>query len=145
MLELNGTDVGYGSVAMAGPWRESHALYEFDVQPAHRMRTFYLFASLLAVCDVKIIEMQTNDRLLTTMLHTFTTNLWTEKILFEDGFETSYALPGAQFGRPARMTPNRCGNVNWMSKQAGWSPLKVISQEQAKGFITTTGPMVKST
>ena len=96
-LELNGTDVGYGSVAMAGPWRESHALYEFYVQPAHRMRTFDLFASLLAVCDAKIIETQTNDRLLTTMLHTFTTNLRAEKILFEDGFETSYAPPGAQF------------------------------------------------
>ncbi len=96
-LELNGTEVGYGSVAMAGPWQESPALYEFYVQPAHRMRTFDLFASLLAVCGAKIIETQTNDRLLTTMLHTFTTNLRTEKILFEDGFETSYAPPGAQF------------------------------------------------
>ena len=43
-LELNGTDVGYGSVAIAGPWCHSHALYEFYVQPAHRMRTFYFLS-----------------------------------------------------------------------------------------------------
>jgi len=74
-LELDGTDVGYGSVAIAGPWCESHALYEFYVQPAHRMRTFDLFASLLTVCGAQIIETQTNDQMLTTMLHTFTTNV----------------------------------------------------------------------
>src|SRR5579862_6187161 len=39
-------DVGYGSVPVAGPWRENHALYEFYVQPARRMRTFDLFGAV---------------------------------------------------------------------------------------------------
>src|SRR5215813_146862 len=100
-LGLDGTDVGYGSVAIAGPWRERHALYEFYVQPAYRTRTFDLFASLLAVCGARMIETQTNDRILTTMLHTFTSNVRAESVLFEDGFKTSLAPQGAQF-RTAR-------------------------------------------
>src|SRR5215472_1369083 len=63
-LELNGINVGYGSVAVAGPWRETQALYEFYVHPAYRMYTFDLFAGLLAVCGARIIETQTNDRML---------------------------------------------------------------------------------
>ena len=130
-LELNGTNVGYGSVAMAGPWRESHALYEFYVQPAHRMRTFDLFASLLAVCGAKIIEAQTNDRLLTTLLHTFTTNLRAEKILFEDGFETSYAPAGAQF-RAARADDTEALRQRELDVETGW----VVTLE---GEIAGTG------
>jgi len=118
-LELGGTDVGYGSVAIAGPWCESHALYEFYVQPAHRMRTFDLFASLLTVCGARIIETQTNDRVLTTMLHTFTTNVRAESVLFEDDFETSLAPKGAQF-RAARPEDAETLRQRDLDLEAGW-------------------------
>jgi GNAT superfamily N-acetyltransferase len=72
-------------------------LYEFYVQREHRMRTFDLFASLLAVCGAKIIETQSNDRMLTVMLHTFARNLRAESILYEDAFKTSYNPVGAGF------------------------------------------------
>src|ERR1035441_1764680 len=49
-LELDGATVGYGSVAIAGPWRDTPALYEFYVQREQRMQTFDLFASLLGAC-----------------------------------------------------------------------------------------------
>ena len=61
------------------------------------MRTFDLFAALLPVCDAKMIETQTNDRLLTAMLHTFASNVRAESILFEDAFQTDYAPAGASF------------------------------------------------
>jgi GNAT superfamily N-acetyltransferase len=96
-LELDGVAAGYGSVAVAGPWHDKPALYEFYVQRKHRMRMFDLFASLLAVCGAKIIETQSNARMLMAMLHTLARNVRTESILFEDAFQTLYAPAGAGF------------------------------------------------
>lgn len=90
VLELDGAPVGYGSVAVEGPWHDRPALSEFYVQDEHRMQVFDLFATLLSACGAKIIETQSNDRVLTTMLHTFARNLRAESILFEDAFQTSY-------------------------------------------------------
>src|SRR5713101_3091337 len=82
VLDLNGAAVGYGSVAVDGPWRDNPTLYEFYVKREHRTRTFDLFADLLATCRAKVIETQSNARLLTVMLHTFSRNARTESILF---------------------------------------------------------------
>ena len=96
-LESDGATVGYGSVAVSGPWNETPALYEFYVERKHRMQMFDLFAALLAVCNAKIIETQTNAPLLTVMLHTFARNVRAESILFEDAFQTSHGPAGAGF------------------------------------------------
>jgi GNAT superfamily N-acetyltransferase len=100
LLEVDGSPAGYGSVAVSGPWRESPTLYEFYVRPEYRSRIFELFETLLAACAVKVIETQTNDKVLTVMLHTYCISTETESILFEDGFETAYSPPGARI-RPA--------------------------------------------
>lgn len=89
--------IGYGSVAVAGPWSEDPALYEFFIEPEHRMRTFEAFTNLLQSCGAKIIETQSNARVLPVMLHVFGHNLRTESILFEDGFQTSSCPQGAGF------------------------------------------------
>lgn len=94
-LLLNGTSVGYGSVAVDGPWRENPALYEFYVLHEHRMRMFELFEALLAACGARTIETQSNNRILTVMLHTFARNLRVGSILFEDAFNTAHKPPGA--------------------------------------------------
>jgi GNAT superfamily N-acetyltransferase len=96
-LELEGATVGYGSVAIAGPWRDAPALYEFYVQRGHRMQIFDLFASLSGACDAGIIETQSNAPMLTVMLHTFARNIRAEAILFRDAFRTSLAPAGAEF------------------------------------------------
>lgn len=93
----DGNLIGYGSVPVAGPWRDNPALYEFFVEAEHRMRTFEAFAELSQRCEAKAIETQSNDRLLCVMLHVFARNLRTEKILFEDGFQTSFHPEGASF------------------------------------------------
>jgi GNAT superfamily N-acetyltransferase len=96
-FSMDGVLIGYGSVAVAGPWRENPALYEYFVDPEHRMRTFTAFTCLLQVCGAKVIETQSNDPLLSMMLHVFAHNLRTESILFEDGFQTSLCPQGAGF------------------------------------------------
>jgi GNAT superfamily N-acetyltransferase len=96
-IDDGGAVIGYGSVAVAGPWRDNHALYEFFVEPEYRMQTFEAFTSLLQSCGAKIIETQSNERVLPVMLHVFARNLRTEAILFEDAFETSFRPPGAGF------------------------------------------------
>lgn len=96
-LDLNGAMAGYGSVAAGGPWTTSHALYEFYVKEDCRGRIFDLFAALLPVCSATMIETQTNDLILSVMLHTFGQNVRAEAILFEDRFETQLAPEGSGF------------------------------------------------
>ncbi len=96
-LDLEGGVVGYGSVAVAGPWTNSHALYEFYVKPESRGRIFDLFQALRGTCCAAIIETQTNDTILAVMLHTFAQNIRAEAVLFEDRFETRLMPDGAAF------------------------------------------------
>lgn len=93
----DGPVIGYGSVAVAGPWQENHALYEYFIVSEYRSRTFEAFSCLLSVSGVKMIETQNNARLLPIMLHVFAQNVRTESILFEDGFQTSFCPRGAGF------------------------------------------------
>src|SRR5437870_1220248 len=65
----SGTSVGYGSVAVAGPWKDRPTIYEFFVSPPHRCRMFDLFDALLSASAAVAIETQSNDPLLTVMLH----------------------------------------------------------------------------
>jgi hypothetical protein len=118
-LELDGLLVAYGSVAVAGPWSESPALYEFFVGADHRARTFDLFGNLLSVCGAKIIETQSNDPILSTMLHTFTTNVRAEAILFEDGCSTTLSPTGARF-RAATPEDTEVLRQQKLDAGAGW-------------------------
>ncbi len=101
-VELDGAIVGYGSVAVGGPWREQPALYEFFVTRSRWGKLFATFETLLLASGVAVIETQTNDRLLNAMLHTYCGEIRTESILFEDGFVTLHRPAGAEI-RPARV------------------------------------------
>jgi GNAT superfamily N-acetyltransferase len=96
-VDEDGAVIGYGSVAVAGPWRETHALYEFFVEREHRTRTFEAFPQLLETCDAQTIETQSNDPFLSVMLHVFTQNVRAEAILFADGVTTGLQPEGAGF------------------------------------------------
>jgi Acetyltransferase (GNAT) family len=89
--------VGYGSIAIGGPWTGKPTLYEFYVAPQHRLEMFDSFAALLAASQVVAIETQSNDVLLTVMLHAFASNVTSESILFHDKFATTLAPAGAVF------------------------------------------------
>lgn len=94
------TLVGYGSVAVAGPWADDPAAYEFYLTPSARMDAFRLFGCFLRVAGVRTIEMQSNDVLGTAMLYAFAEGVSSESVLFEDGITTSWAPEGAIFRHP---------------------------------------------
>jgi len=101
-LTTDGACIGYGSVAIAGPWKDIPSIYEFYVVPHWRNRLFDLFSALLAVTGSRRIETQSNDSLLTAMLHTFAPEVASESILFHDKFTTSLAAPSGAAFRLAR-------------------------------------------
>lgn len=96
-MEIDGVAVGYGSVAVGGPWKTMHSLYEFYVARESRRHLFDLFAALRTSSDLNRIETQTNDPFLSVMLHTFGQNIQAEAILFADQFETDLSPKGAGF------------------------------------------------
>jgi len=95
-----GAAVGYGSVAVGGPWKEAPAAYEFYVVPHQRLHLFELFGALLEASGAVSIEVQSNDVLATTMLHTFAGPATSESILFHDKVSTSHRPAGAIFRAP---------------------------------------------
>ncbi|MGO8698028.1 MAG: GNAT family N-acetyltransferase [Limisphaerales bacterium] len=97
-LTASGICVGYGSVAIAGPWKDKPTVYEFYVVPQWRGRLFDLFSELLSITGSRRIETQSNDPLLTAMLHAFARDVASESILFHDKLTTHLATPpGAAF------------------------------------------------
>ncbi|HEU4561939.1 MAG TPA: GNAT family N-acetyltransferase, partial [Longimicrobium sp.] len=100
LLAMDGTAVGYGSVAVGGPWSGQPAVYEFYVVPPRRMHVFELFRALLASSGAVAIEVQSNAVLETVMLHTFAREVRSEAILFEDALVTAHIPAGAHFRTP---------------------------------------------
>ncbi len=100
-LQLGATTVGYGSVAVAGPWADAPTAYEFYLTPDARCRAFDLFEHFLEVSQVQAIEMQSNDSLGTAMLHAFVDTATSQSILFRDDRVTSHPPSGAVFRHPS--------------------------------------------
>ncbi len=100
LLAAGGAAAGYGSIAVGGPWKDRPTVFEFYVLPEHRSRVFEFFEAFLVASRAIAIETQTNDALLTVMLHTFAQNVTSEKVLFHDRLTTALSPPGAVF-RPS--------------------------------------------
>jgi GNAT superfamily N-acetyltransferase len=99
VLEVAGKPAGYGSILIGGPWTGTRTVFEFYVNPAHRSRVFDLFSALLSATQATAIKAQTNDSLLTVMLHAWTHDITSEKIVFEDKLTTALRAPGAKLRR----------------------------------------------
>jgi GNAT superfamily N-acetyltransferase len=95
LLHLGGPALGFASVAIGGPWKDRRTVLEFYVLPEYRTCAFELFEALLATADCKSMEVQSNDPLVTVMLHTFAREIITEKIVFRDAYTSSLPSGGA--------------------------------------------------
>lgn len=95
LLEIDSVPVGFGTIAIGGPWSGKPTIYEFYVRPESGSHTFALFDAFLAACGARLFEVQTSDVLLTVMLHTFGQKFETEKIVFHDAVTTSLPSQGA--------------------------------------------------
>jgi len=89
--------VGYGSVAVAGPWMGKPTVYEFYVLPSHRVHASELFRALLRLSGAVMITVQSNEPLITAMLHTFGQNVTNESIVFHDQLTTALSPSGATY------------------------------------------------
>jgi GNAT superfamily N-acetyltransferase len=103
LLTIGDTPVGYGSVAIGGPWTNQHALYEIYVVPSERLHLFELFKALLDASRPVSIEVQSNDALATVMLHAFASQVTSESILFHDKVTTTLVVPGVTLREPSAL------------------------------------------
>lgn len=115
VLLVGDSPVGYGSIAVGGPWQGKPTAYEFYVSRQARVRVFDLFRALLDASAAVSIEVQSNDVLATTMLHAFTGSVTGEAILFHDSVTTSHRPVGATFRHPtADEAPDvRADHLKW--------------------------------
>jgi GNAT superfamily N-acetyltransferase len=95
LLIAGGVTVGYGAIAVGGPWKGKPTVFEWYVVPPYRSHMFDLFSALLTASGAAAIETQSNDMLLTVMLHTFSLSVMSESILFHDKLTTAHSPPGA--------------------------------------------------
>jgi RimJ/RimL family protein N-acetyltransferase len=99
LFEVNGATVGYGSILIGGPWTGTRTVFEFFVAPNDRAHVFDLFEGLLETSEATAMEVQSNDVLLTVMLHTWARSIVSEKIIFEDWLTTNWRFEGARVRR----------------------------------------------
>jgi GNAT superfamily N-acetyltransferase len=96
-LKIDRKQVGYGSVAIAGPWAKAPSLYEFFVAGPYRLQVFELFAALQKACGASRMEIQSNDVLTNTMCLTYAKNVEPDSVLFRDEVTTDFVPGGAEF------------------------------------------------
>lgn len=94
-LYADRTLAGFGTKAIAGPWRERPTIIEFFVAPELRAHVFRLFEALLAKTSARHIETQSNGTMLAHMLHLWSRDVASESILFEDKCTTDLTANGA--------------------------------------------------
>ena len=109
LIRIDDAPAGYGSILIGGPWTGTRTAFEFYLNPAHQSRAFDCFESFLAASQSNAIKAQTNDALLTVMLHQWGRDIMCEKIVFEDKLlTTSHRIDGAVLRR--REAPD----VDWV-------------------------------
>jgi len=94
-LGLEETLVGFGTVAIAGPWTGKPTILEFYVLQDHRARAFDLFEAFVEASGARLMEIQSNDALLAMMLCTYAREIVSEAIVFRDGSTTALPSNGA--------------------------------------------------
>ena len=99
LLEAGGVALGFGSVAIGGPWKDKPTVFEFYVLSEHRSRAFDLFEGFLAASGARFFEVQTNDVLPTVMALTYGCDIGTEKVVFHDKLTTAHPANGAVLRR----------------------------------------------
>jgi GNAT superfamily N-acetyltransferase len=108
LLQVDRHVAGFGSIAVAGPWKDKSTVFEFYVLPEWRGRAFDLFEAFVAASGAHFFEVQTSDILLNVMLHTYGSDLASEKIVFRDELTTSLPAQGSALKRVTSEKESRC-------------------------------------
>jgi GNAT superfamily N-acetyltransferase len=118
LLKVAGAVAGYGSIVLGGPWTGKRTAFEFYVVPEQRSRVFDLFSSLLTASGATTVEAQTNDVLLTVMLHTWGRDIKSESIVFQDKLTTAHSPAGVTLRRIQGDDP--AGTVKHQQEPEEW-------------------------
>lgn len=94
LLEVGGAVAGFGSVAIAGPWKDKPTIFEFYLLPEHRAGAFRAFEILVEASGARFFEVQTNETLITCLALTYAGDIATEKVVFHDKFTTTLIAEG---------------------------------------------------
>jgi len=94
LIELDGTAIGFGSVAISGPWKDKPTVFEFYILPEFRARGFALFEAFLAASAPRFFEVQSNDEICMVMALTYGRDIATEKVVFHDKLTTTHRHNG---------------------------------------------------
>jgi GNAT superfamily N-acetyltransferase len=98
LLKMDDVAVGYGSIK-AGRHTQRDTIFEFYVVPPFRKWSTLLFGELIAAAGVTQVECQSNDLLLSSMLHEFARDITADVVLFEDAVVTEYRIGDAAVRR----------------------------------------------
>jgi GNAT superfamily N-acetyltransferase len=93
-LGVDGVVVGFGTVAIGGPWTGKPTILEFYLLPEHRHHAFRLFESFRAACGAGLMEVQSNEPLPGVMMHAYAHEVRSESIVFQDGVTTRLEANG---------------------------------------------------
>ncbi|MBZ4189235.1 GNAT family N-acetyltransferase [Niabella beijingensis] len=97
LFTVDGTGAGYGAVWGSERREDRDTIFEFYLLPPYRGMAGRIFREFQVVCKAGLVESQTNDLLLTSMLYERTRNIYAEAILFEDHYATGLTVPGVSF------------------------------------------------
>jgi hypothetical protein len=97
LFSTNETAIGYGSVWGKDKREDRDAVFEFYLTVPFRKNATRIFADFIKTSQATYIECQSNDRLLTSMLFEFSSNIYAERVLFEDNYETTLDVTGTRF------------------------------------------------
>jgi GNAT superfamily N-acetyltransferase len=111
--------VGYGLVAVSGPWKGKPTIFEYYVLPRFRSHVFELFDALLAASGAQFIETQTNDSQLSIVLLAYGESIECEKIVFHDRLTTDLPANGAIL-RPVTADDADQLSAQKLATDAGW-------------------------
>ncbi|HSZ33602.1 MAG TPA: GNAT family N-acetyltransferase [Puia sp.] len=84
MILYNSEKIGYGSIKGNENISDRDTVFEFYIVPSHRKLLSLCFLELLHSSKAGLIECQSNDFLLTTLLYEFGHDISSNVILFED-------------------------------------------------------------
>lgn len=121
----DGKKIGYGAVWGSEKREDRDSIFEFYLTEHYRNKASIIFEGLTAVTGAALIECQSNDALLCSMLYEFASTIHAEAILFEDDFQTNLSVAGATFGRE--------DSAVTIGAEAGGYFLKVDGEKVATG------------
>jgi len=119
LFTVDDEKAGYGSIWGSEKREDRDAIFEFYLTTPFRKMANLFFEELIQVSGAILIECQSNDHLLSSMLFEYAKDINAEAILFEDHFQTDLYIPEIIFRREPTDDPNPNNMGGYVLEQYG--------------------------